>query len=108
MTLREIQKDVRAWLDIVQKEYDKQIVFEIKRDDSERFCVQMETKSYIGELSVSNPDWAPFRYIDFMILNINAPLDDNIAFCFYDDEKSTKDDIVKNLNYGIGLMANGC
>lgn len=105
MNFKEVLKMVHEWFNLIKVKYENEITFTVEHDDKDGLYVIMENPKYVGGLIVDEPGWAPYNCASFEIHSIDAPIEDSRVFLYYDDEQSTKEDILSNLNKGLKLIA---
>ena len=98
MMLSQILSTVRNWLR--QTCLPAQVLTD--REDSLR--VILETENAMAELIVAQADFAPYRFVSFQILDIRRELRDGPVFCYYDNEGSTIDEILRELDRGAARL----
>lgn len=99
-----VLQSVRQWLFNVSKKYSDLIKIEIADNNSEHFIAYMDTNHYMAELSVSKPDFRPYRFVEFYVLDINKDEMQEPAFVYGDKENDSISDIIDNLNRGINFI----
>lgn len=96
--LSQILSAVRKWLSRTD------LPAEVLEDREDSLRVIFETENALAELIVSDPDLAPYRHVSFRVMDVRRELEDGPVFCFYDDETSTIDDILRELDRGAAQI----
>lgn len=92
--LQKIQTAVREWLRLVE------LPAGILNDSEDSLRVIFETDNALAELIVRTADCAPYRYVSFTVLDTRLEPTAGPVFCFYDEESSTIEDILRELSCG--------
>lgn len=100
----EVLKSVNQWIFNVSKKYADLINIEIVSNNSYHIIADLTTNRYIAQLSVSKPDFRPYRFVEFYVLDINKNEMQPPAFVYGDKENESIFDIIDNLNKGIDFI----
>ena len=100
----EILQTVKVWLTTMQLQYTDITVKKISHTPH-GLTVHMESGRYIAQLNVSEPDFRPYRYAEFYILDAEKEIDSPPAYLFQDKDDDSVQDIIDGLTAGIHLMA---
>ena len=100
MEFREVLTAVRAWFESVQGKYGQRIREKVVLDSDTAFRIFFESADKMGELMVAEADFAPYRYVSFLILR----MDEEPVFCYYDSDASTLREIIGQLDAGLKMM----
>lgn len=95
---------VRQRLAELPAEYGGRINAEIRTDTAERLWVLLESARYFGEIEISAPDFRPYRYAAFQLLDKESDPQKAPAFVYYDREGDSADDVLAGLNRGFAKM----
>lgn len=95
---------VRRRLAELPAEYGGGIAAEIRTDTAERLWVLLESARYFGEIEISPPDFRPYRYAAFQLLDKESDSQQAPAFVYYDREGDSADDVLAGLNRGFAKM----
>ncbi len=88
---------VYEWLYGIKIKYAEQLMIEIIKEDQDSLTVNFDTKQYIAELNCSKPDFRPYRFVKFCVLDIEKDTTQQPAFVYYDDDNASIIDIINNL-----------
>lgn len=100
----EVLSKVKEWFSSIEKLYQAEFATAVERDDSTAFIVNIDSDIFISRVSVLEPEWRPFRFVEFMILDLRLESDQEPVFCYGDQDEDSIDDIIGNLNRGIQFM----
>jgi hypothetical protein len=91
-----VKKHIEKWIKQQTANYNKQgIEVQIKIDNNDIFRVLFTSPLGIGELIINQPDYAPYRFVDFGIVYF----DENSEEIFwYDKSGDTVKTIIEALN----------
>ena len=92
--LQIIQTAVREWLRQIE------LPAGVLNDSEDSLRVIFETDNALAELIVRTADCAPYRYVSFTVLDARLEPAAGPVFCFYDEEASTIEDILRELSRG--------
>ncbi len=95
----EIKKEV---LNIIEKKKEKLILNNIEIEiitntELNYFTIFWKNK-YVAQIIIGNPDFSPYRFICFEIIEIDS---EEIIYYWYDNEYSTIQEIIENINNSI-------
>lgn len=100
----EVLSKVKEWFYSIEKLYPTEFVTEIERDNSTAFTVNIDSDIFISRVSVLEPEWRPYRFVEFMILDLRLEPDQEPVFWYGDQDGESVNDIIGNLNKGIQFM----
>lgn len=106
MTFDTYLTTVRDWTNTIKQKYEKQIKIDIIENSDILFRLDFETEYSIAELIVDNPYFAPYRYVSFLVYNVNQSSKAEPIFAYYDNEASTIKEVVTKLDDGIKALIN--
>lgn len=98
MELTDILNTLRRWLAGVD------LPAQVLTDQSDALRVIFETENTLAELLAGNGEYAPYRHVSFTVLDTRLALTAPPVYCFYDDETSTAEDILRALDKGLELF----
>lgn len=104
MTFDVVIKAVREWFAFISNNYKNIINFEIAADNKDVFIVDFDTNRYIAQLVVENEGFHPHRFVSFIALDIEKDIFQKDAYSYYDNNESTIDEIIEQLNKGISFI----
>ena len=105
MVFNEIMKIVHKWFEQIQKEEcASKMKIEVMKDEADCFHVFFETLNCISELVVNEPDFAPYRWVSFLVMSVKEPINSLPIFCYYDNSSDAAEEIINQLNNGIKVM----
>ncbi len=96
----------REWFYNVSSQYDKTLKISIEKDDSLCFIGNIDSDLYLSQIIVSEFDFRPYRYVEYTILDLAKDANQTPFFWYGDQDDSTVEDIIDNLNKGLGLLLN--
>ncbi len=94
----------RTWFYDVQISYADKLDISIELDDSTGFVGNIDSPLYLGQLCISQPDFRPYTFVEFTILDIHQNVNQVPAFWYGDGPDDTIQDIIKNLNNGLQFL----
>lgn len=98
MKLTDVLTALRAWLAGVG------IPYRVEKDSPDGLWVVLDTDRALAELIVSEPDFAPYRFVSFTVLDPRLDVTAEPVFLFYDDTSHTIDDILRELDRGLEVI----
>ncbi len=106
MNLHEVIETIKTWLKIVREKYRGQIDVEFltECEDYLRCCI--ESRYYLAELVVEPEGFHPHRFVSFEALDKRKSHEQEPYF-YYDDEDSSMEDILENLDKGMLYIVEG-
>ncbi|MBD5147071.1 MAG: hypothetical protein HDT21_14390 [Ruminococcus sp.] len=99
----EVIQSVRQWLYDISKKYDT-IKVEIQKDKSDVIIADIDNERYIAQISISEPDFRPYRFVEFLVLDVCGDVMQSPAFVYRDTDEDSISDIIENLNKGIDFI----
>lgn len=100
----EIFYAVGHWLWKVSKEYADQLSLEVEKAEQNTLEATLETRRYTAHLSVSEPDFRPYRYVEFVITEPGAPTIQEPEFLYHDSENDSPEDVLEGLDEGLDFL----
>lgn len=98
MEFEEILRAVREWTGRVP------FSSEVLRDDAEGLRIIWETEAHLAELMVCRAEYAPYRFVSFVLLGIRQEPGQDPVYCYYDREDSSVSEVLAALEYGAAMM----
>ncbi len=90
--------------DISLKYSQENVMFQTLRDDDACLRIELKYESYLGEVIVEEPSFAPYRYVSLQVLGLRNGIPDLIHY-WYDQEgmsvKETIDGLSDALNRAL-------
>lgn len=99
-----VLQECRKWFNSVSSQYDELLKISIEKDDSSCFIGNIDSDRYISQIIVSESDFRPYRYVEFTIYDLDNDANQSPAFWFGDQDNSSVEDIIDNLNKGLSLV----
>ncbi len=99
-----VLQECRKWFNSVSSQYDELLEISIEKDDSSCFIGNIDSDRYISQIIVSESDFRPYRYVEFTIYDLDNDANQSPAFGFGDQDNSSVEDIIDNLNKGLSLV----
>lgn len=96
-------KAAHEWVEQIQEKYASKIMVDVEKDESDCFHVFIETTNSISELSVSKPNFAPYRWVAFLVMDVRKSTDSLPVFSYYDKDTDSVEKIINQLNTGISI-----
>lgn len=103
----EILKACKAWFYNIQALYADKLDIDIDVDNDKEFVANIDSDLYLGQLCVSEPDFRPYNYVEFTIVDIHQDIGKVPAFWYGDKEGDTAQEIIDNLNIGLEYLLRG-
>lgn len=104
MTFDTIMTTTSNWIKSTKNKYKAQIKTEIIEHTDILYRVIFETEHSLAELIVNEPDFAPYRYVSFLVYSAKHLSEAIPLFSYYDNEESTIEEIIEQLNNGIDAL----
>ncbi|MEE1124581.1 MAG: hypothetical protein U0L18_01405 [Acutalibacteraceae bacterium] len=104
MTFDNVMTTAFDWVKSIENKYKAQIKTEILEHTDILYRVVFEAEHSLAELIVDNPCFAPYRYVSFLIYSANHSSESEPIFSYYDNETSTIEEIIAQLNNGINVL----
>lgn len=103
MKLYEVIDTIQIWIKTVQEMYCDEINIEFcaERKDCLRYI--LESANYLAELVVEPEGFHPYRFVSFLALDKRKDTLQKPYF-YYDEEDSSMENILENLNIGISYI----
>ena len=100
----EILKACKEWFYYIQVLYTDRLDIDIDVDNSKAFVANIDSDLYLGQLCISEPDFRPYNFVEFTILDIRQDIGKVPAFWYGDREGDTVQEIIDNLNRGLKIL----
>lgn len=98
MEFEKIHGAVRDW--VVRVPFPAEVL----RDDPEGLRIIWESENDLAELIVCRAEYAPYRYVSFLILDVRLDPGQGPVYCYYDQEDSSVTEILAALERGMEMM----
>ena len=105
MHFDDVMNTVHTWLTEISEKYKNKISIEIMNDNNSSFIVNFETERFIAQLTVNDGGFQPFRFVEFHVLDSGKSVNQPPAYLYHDNDESTKDEIINNLNDCINFIS---
>ena len=100
-----IKEAVTQWLqDNKLKFENRNIVIETVENNEECLYVIINFEECMAAIVVAIPDFAPYRYVSLEAVDIVNDMHKTV-YAWYDDDETTIDDVIENLNRAINIVA---
>ena len=99
-----VLQECRKWFNSVSSQYDELLEISIEKDDSSCFIGNIDSNRYISQIIVSESGFKPYRYVEFTIYDLDKDVNQSPAFWYGDQDNSSVEDIIDNLNKGLSLV----
>ncbi|MDE7298925.1 MAG: hypothetical protein K2N94_08855 [Lachnospiraceae bacterium] len=103
-TLKNLIRRTKVWIRQVNLMYHGKIGVELLADEEYFLRYIIETKHYLAELVVEPDGFHPYRHVSFTAFDLDREDTSSYAYCYYDDEESTEDDIFNCLDEAISYI----
>ncbi len=97
-----VKEIVTQWIKD-KEEILKNVMIETIENTEERLYVILNFGECMAAIVVAEPDYAPYRFVSFEAGAIVNGIHD-IVHAWYDEEGTTMDEIIKNLNNAIDVV----
>lgn len=104
MTFDTVMITTCDWVKSIENKYKTQIKTEIIENTDVLFRVIFETEHNLAELIVGEPDFAPYRFVSFLVFSAKHLSESEPIFSYYDNETSTIEEIISQLSNGINVL----
>ena len=91
----EIKSHIIEWYKKLSLNYKNKYKFYISKNEPNMLIVDFEFPECLAQLTVSNLDYTPYRYIYFESVSLSTGAQ---IYCFFDDNTAQKESVIKNLN----------
>ncbi len=99
-----ILQECRKWFYNVSSQYDEVLKISIEKDDSSCLIGDIDSNRYISQITVSESGFKPYRYVEFMIYDLDKDANQSPVFWYGDQDNSSVEDIIDNLNKGLRIV----
>ena len=99
-----VLQECRKWFNSVSSQYDELLEISIEKYDSSCFIGNIDSHRYISQIIVSESGFKPYRYVEFTIYDLDKDVNQSPAFWYGDQDNSSVEDIIDNLNKGLSLV----
>ena len=106
MQLDTVIQEVYKWVFRISEDYKNTVSIEIVSDKESGFIVNFETDKFIAQLTVNDTEFQPYRFVEFIALDKGKDLNQPYAYLYHDNESSSTEEIIKNLNDGLNFILN--
>ena len=104
MTFDIVMNEIHKWCEKITRKYAGFIKYEIEKDEKNIFIVNFNTNRFMAQLVVDNIGFHPYRFVSFVILDMERDIYQQPSYVFYDDENNSVSDIIAHLNFGIEFI----
>lgn len=101
---QEVLEACKDWFYANQKLYADKLKMFVTKDDSKVFCANIETDVYLTSIFVSEPDYRPYRFVEFCVLDSRKDMYQTPAFWYGDEDGELVQSIIDNLNKGLEFL----
>lgn len=77
---------------------------DIDVDNSKEFVANVDSGLYLGQLCISKPDFQPYNYVEFTIVDIRQDVGKVPVFWYGDKAGDTVQEIIENLNRALRVL----
>ena len=100
----EARETVAQWVESNHKTLkNKRVSIVTLKDDEACLRVELNFGECLSEIIVSEPDFAPYRYVSFQAARIANGIPD-LLYSWYDKEETTTQEIIENLNKAMNIV----
>lgn len=103
MNLHEVIDTIQIWIKTVQDMYCDEINIEFCAEHRDYLRYILESTNYLAELVVEPEGFHPYRFVSFLALDKRKDTLQKPYF-YYDEEDSSVESILENLNAGISYI----
>lgn len=103
MKLCEVIDTIQIWIKTVQEMYCDEINIEFCTEHKDCLRYILESTNYLAELVVAPEGFHPYRFVSFQALDKRKDTLQEPYF-YYDEEDSSMESILENLNAGISYI----
>ena len=100
----EVLKACKEWYCTIQTLHVDKLITKIDTDSGKTFIANIDTKQYLSQLVVSEPECRPYRFVELTIMDISKDISDQPVFWYGDKEGDTTDEIINSLNKGLKML----
>lgn len=102
--LSEVLALTKKWVEEISEKYSDVLTVTIVKDEDKLFVANIDSDNYMSQISVSKPEWRPYRYIDFEVIDIFGDMNKQPKYIFVDDEYTSLEDIEASLGIGLEMI----
>lgn len=102
--LENIIRRTKGWIRQAALTYHGTIAVEYLAEEECFLRYILETKHYLAELVVEPDGFHPHCHVQFTAFDLDAVDTTSYAYCYYDDEESTEDDIFGHLDEAVSYI----
>ncbi|MBD5470573.1 MAG: hypothetical protein HDR19_05535 [Lachnospiraceae bacterium] len=103
-TLENLIRRTKQWIRQVNLIYQGKIGIELLVDEEYFLRYIIETKHYLAELVIEPDGFHPYRHVSFTAFDLGREDTSSYAYCYYDNEESTEDEIFNCLDEAISYI----
>lgn len=97
--IKEIKNKVLCIIEQKNREFvSSNIVIDILKNEESEFFAIFEKNNALAQIVIGEPDFSPYKFICFEILDIKS---EKIVHYWYDNEKTTIQEIIENIEKAI-------
>ncbi len=96
-----VLQECRKWFYSVSSQYNELLKISIEKDDSSCFIGNIDSNRYISQIVISESGYKPYRYVEFLIYDLEKDANQSPAFWYGDQDNSSVEEIIENLNKGL-------
>ena len=100
----EVLAACKKWFYDNQQLYSDKLNMFVTKDDSKVFFANIETDVYLSSICISEPDYRPYRFVEFVVLDSRKELNQTPPFWYGDEEGESLQSIIKNLYLGLEFL----
>ncbi|MDE6004086.1 MAG: hypothetical protein K2G88_01715 [Oscillospiraceae bacterium] len=111
LQVEQVISEVYNWILTISEQYQDilkiNIIKNIITKSNKILIVNFENHNYIAQLIIDNDTgMKPYRFCEFRVLDINQDINQEDAYCYWDNQDSNMHEILQKLNNGISFMKN--
>ncbi len=103
----EVLKACKEWYSSIHALYADELITKIDTDNEKAFIANIDSKQFLSQFVVSEPDCRPYRYVELTIMDISKDTSDQPVFWYGDKEGDTIVEIINSLNTGLKILLYG-
>lgn len=96
-----IRKAVCAWVNDIEKKYSAELNIERIKDKPDIYLAYIFLKNCAAQVIVTDPEWAPYRYVGFEAYSGLGEEEAQLVFSWYDSDEDDVESIIQQLQAGI-------
>lgn len=104
MDFYQLIDEVKLWIRVIKIKYASHLTVKCVSEEKNMLRYIINSKNYIAELLVEPDGFHKHRYVSFTAMRLDDDVSNQDSYFYFDNDKSTLEDIMKNLEKGVGCI----